>query len=58
MSPETRNMVSTKGGQAVSQDREHMRTIGRRGGLAVSSDRSHMAAIGRIGGSRSKAGAK
>jgi len=39
-----------KGGQAVSQDREHMAEIGRRGGSAVSQDREHMAEIGREGG--------
>jgi uncharacterized protein len=39
-----------KGGEAVSQDREHMARIGRRGGEAVSQDREHMAQIGRKGG--------
>ncbi len=39
-----------KGGQTVSQDREHMATIGRRGGSRVSQDREHMAEIGREGG--------
>ena len=39
-----------KGGQAVSQDRDHMAEIGRRGGSAVSQDRDHMAEIGREGG--------
>lgn len=39
-----------KGGQAVSQDREHMVAIGRRGGSMVSQDREHMAEIGREGG--------
>lgn len=39
-----------KGGQVVSQDRQHMAEIGRRGGSAVSQDRDHMAEIGREGG--------
>jgi len=39
-----------KGGQTVSQDREHMAAIGRRGGSRVSQDREHMAEIGREGG--------
>ena len=39
-----------KGGQTVSQDRDHMAEIGRRGGSAVSQDRDHMAEIGREGG--------
>jgi general stress protein YciG len=46
---EARN-AGRKGGQTVSQDREHMATIGRRGGSRVSQDREHMAEIGREGG--------
>ncbi len=48
--PETRRQVARKGGQAVSQNREHMAEIGRKGGEAVSRDRQHMAEIGRRGG--------
>jgi hypothetical protein len=39
-----------KGGETISQNREHMASIGRKGGEAVSQDREHMAAIGRKGG--------
>jgi uncharacterized protein len=39
-----------KGGQAVSQDRDHMSSIGRKGGETVSRDREHMSDIGREGG--------
>jgi general stress protein YciG len=39
-----------KGGQSVSQDRDHMSDIGRRGGETVSQDRDHMSDIGREGG--------
>ncbi len=46
-----------KGGQTVSQNRDHMAEIGRKGGQAVSKNRDHMAAIGRKGGqSRSERG--
>ena len=38
-----------KGGQKLSQDREHMRAIGKRGGAAVCADREHMAEIGKKG---------
>ncbi len=39
-----------KGGQTVSQNRQHMAEIGRKGGEAVSRNRQHMAEIGRKGG--------
>jgi uncharacterized protein len=39
-----------KGGEVVSQNREHMAQIGRKGGERVSRDREHMAQIGRKGG--------
>ena len=42
--------AGSKGGQKVSQNREHMASIGRKGGQAVSRDRQHMADIGRKGG--------
>ena len=34
MDPETQRKIAQKGGEAVSQDREHMSEIGRRGGEA------------------------
>jgi general stress protein YciG len=50
--------AGSKGGQKVSQNREHMARIGRKGGQTVSRDRQHMAEIGRKGGqSRSEGGA-
>jgi general stress protein YciG len=39
-----------KGGEAVSEDREHMSQIGKKGGETVSKDREHMSQIGREGG--------
>jgi hypothetical protein len=42
-----------KGGEVVSQNREHMSTIGQKGGEAVSENREHMADIGRKGGEHS-----
>jgi general stress protein YciG len=48
-----------KGGQSVSQDRDHMSSIGRKGGETVSRDREHMSDIGREGGhSRGRRGDK
>ena len=46
----SREASARKGGEAVSQDREHMADIGRKGGEAVSQNREHMADIGRKGG--------
>ncbi len=43
-----------KGGETVSQDREHMADIGRKGGKSTSRDRSHMADIGAKGGESSR----
>jgi general stress protein YciG len=43
-----------KGGEAVSEDREHMSRIGKRGGEAISKDREHMSDIGREGGKQSR----
>jgi uncharacterized protein len=34
LDPEVRQQISRKGGQAVSQNREHMANIGRKGGEA------------------------
>lgn len=42
--------AGTKGGRALSVDREHMAAIGRKGGRVVSADRKHMAEIGAKGG--------
>ena len=47
---EEAKIAGKKGGQRVSQDREHMAAIGKKGGARVSSNREHMAAIGRRGG--------
>jgi general stress protein YciG len=38
-----------KGGLKISQNREHMATIGRRGGLITSQNKEHMSAIGKLG---------
>lgn len=52
---QTRERVARAGGEAVSQDREHMSEIGRKGGEAVSRNREHMSQIGKKGGeSRNK----
>jgi hypothetical protein len=45
----SREEAARKGGEAVSQNREHMASIGRKGGEAVSRNREHMAEIGRLG---------
>jgi general stress protein YciG len=45
----TREEAARKGGEKVSEDREHMREIGRKGGESVASDREHMSEIGRKG---------
>ncbi|HEY9679205.1 MAG TPA: KGG domain-containing protein [Drouetiella sp.] len=50
MDPAQQKSIASKGGQAVSQNREHMSNIGRKGGEAVSQNREHMSAIGRKGG--------
>lgn len=42
--------IARKGGEAVSENREHMSDIGRKGGEAVSKDREHMSDIGQKGG--------
>jgi general stress protein YciG len=54
-SEEARN-AGKKGGESVSQDRDHMAEIGRKGGQTVSQDRDHMAEIGRKGGEASRGG--
>ncbi len=50
MDPAQQKSIASKGGQAVSQNREHMSEIGRKGGEAVSQNREHMSTIGRKGG--------
>ncbi len=50
MDPAQQKSIASKGGQAVSQNRDHMSQIGRKGGEAVSQNREHMSAIGRKGG--------
>ena len=45
-----------RGGQVVSENREHMAQIGRKGGRTVSQNRAHMAAIGRRGGAAAGGG--
>ncbi|EKD59060.1 MAG: hypothetical protein ACD_56C00003G0011 [uncultured bacterium] len=55
-SERTREQVARKGGQAVSQDRQHMSDIGKKGGQAVSQDRQHMSDIGKKGGQASHSG--
>lgn len=54
----SRQEAGRKGGQVVSQDREHMARIGRKGGQTVSKDREHMARIGRKGGQHSHGGGR
>jgi uncharacterized protein len=56
VSQEERERIARKGGETVSQDREHMAEIGRKGGETVSQDREHMAEIGRKGGQASGGG--
>jgi general stress protein YciG len=53
MDPERQRAIARKGGETVSQNREHMATIGAKGGERVSQNREHMAAIGRKGGESS-----
>lgn len=48
--PEQARAAGRKGGETVSQNREHMVEIGRRGGETTSKDRGHMREIGRTGG--------
>jgi general stress protein YciG len=48
--PNVLREAGRKGGEKVSQNRQHMADIGRRGGIAVAQNRQHMADIGRRGG--------
>lgn len=52
--PDGHAAAGSKGGQKVSQDREHMARIGRKGGQTIAKDRQHMAEIGRKGGQSKK----
>jgi general stress protein YciG len=55
MSTEQQKQIASKGGEAVSRNREHMAEIGKKGGEIVSQNRKHMSEIGRKGGEASKA---
>jgi len=57
-SSEEAREAGRKGGETVSQDREHMSAIGQKGGEAVSENREHMADIGRKGGENSHGGSR
>ncbi|MFK2891122.1 KGG domain-containing protein [Dyella flagellata] len=52
-SSEEAREAGRKGGESVSQNRQHMSAIGQKGGEAVSENREHMADIGRKGGEHS-----
>ena len=47
--PDEARAAGVKGGNAVSQNREHMRTIGSKGGWICAQDPAHMSAIGKKG---------
>ena len=55
MSAQQQRQIASKGGEAVSKNREHMAEIGKKGGEIVSQNRKHMSEIGRKGGEASKA---
>lgn len=57
-SSEEAREAGRKGGESVSQNRQHMSTIGQKGGEAVSENREHMADIGRKGGENSHGGSR
>jgi general stress protein YciG len=48
--PEEARAAGKKGGETVSQDKEHMSEIGKKGGETVSQDKEHMSEIGKKGG--------
>jgi general stress protein YciG len=52
MEGDRQKQIASKGGTAVSRNREYMAMIGRKGGERVSQNREHMASIGRRGGER------
>jgi len=55
MNADQQRQIASKGGEAVSKNREHMSEIGKKGGEIVSQNRKHMSEIGRKGGEASKA---
>ena len=55
MTTDQQKQIASKGGEAVSKNREHMAEIGKKGGEIVSQNRKHMSEIGRKGGEASKA---
>jgi general stress protein YciG len=55
MSADQQKQIASKGGEAVSKNREHMAEIGKKGGEIVSQNRRHMSEIGKKGGEASKA---
>ena len=55
MNVDQQRIIASKGGEAVSRNREHMSEIGKKGGEIVSQNRKHMSEIGRKGGEASKA---
>jgi len=58
MNSQQQRQIASKGGEAVSKNREHMAEIGKKGGEIVSQNRKHMSEIGRKGGEASKASRK
>jgi general stress protein YciG len=54
MNPNQQKQIASKGGEAVSRNREHMAEIGKKGGEIVSQNRRHMSEIGRKGGEASR----
>lgn len=58
MNSQQQKQIASKGGEAVSRNREHMAEIGKKGGEIVSQNRKHMSEIGRKGGEASKASRK
>ena len=50
MNPARKREIASKGGKAVSRNRDHMANIGKKGGDKVSRDRDYMSKIGRKGG--------
>ncbi len=55
MTSDQQRQIASKGGEAVSKNKEHMAEIGKKGGEVVSQNRKHMSEIGRKGGEASKA---
>lgn len=53
MDPNTQRKIASKGGEAVSQNREHMREIGRKGGANSHINRRSNSGEGKMEGSNS-----